>query len=114
MSKAKRIIEEVDMFEMSNLRPDKTGLSNVIWVSYKGKAKHGPRIKIVTDRGSKVSMENMVSMTISDDPKVIGKGLRGEDEKLIRDFVIKNKDVLLDYWEGNLDTAEMVQLINKV
>jgi hypothetical protein len=51
--KLRKAIENQEMFEMSNLIPKNTGLRNVVWVSYKGKIKHGPRIKVVADRAIK-------------------------------------------------------------
>jgi hypothetical protein len=112
--KLRKAIENQEMFEMSNLIPKNTGLRNVVWVSYKGKIKHGPRIKVVVDRGDKVTIDNMVTVTISDDPKVIGRGLKTEDAKLVREFILKNKGTLLDYWEGHISTSEMIGKIQKL
>jgi hypothetical protein len=61
-----------------------------------------------------VTIDNMVTVTISNDPRVIGGGLKAEDAKLIKKFVLKNKDTLLDYWEGNISTLEMIEKIQKL
>jgi len=112
--KLRKAVEDQEMFEMSNLVPKNTGLRNVVWVSYKGNIKHGPRIKVVVDRGDRVTVDNMVTVTISDNPQVIGRGLKAEDAKLVREFILKNKSALLDYWEGNISTSEMIGRIQKL
>ena len=60
------------LFEMANLRPKSTGLPMVIWVSEKGRSRHGPRIKICRQHGEKMDIANTASVTIEDEPRVIG------------------------------------------
>ena len=44
-------INEDELFEMVNLVPRLTGLPMTIWVSPRGNARHGPRIKVNMTHG---------------------------------------------------------------
>ena len=112
MGKAKELL---DMFEMSNLGSKDTNLSRVIWVSSKGKTRHAPRIKIQNIEGDKSKPETLdISITIEDNPKLVkGNLLNKELEKYIK-WIKLNKDVLLDYWYGNILTREMLNKIKRL
>jgi hypothetical protein len=72
MTKAKELLNTLDLFEMSNLRQEDTGLSRIIWVSVKsGRERHGPRIKVQAKKVTKVQTNNWVSVTIDENPRVV-------------------------------------------
>jgi hypothetical protein len=100
-----------DLFEMANLRPKYTGLPMVIWVSERGRTQHGPRIKVSRVRGDKIDPHNTVTMTIEDNPQVIGEGISGKDLVVLRRFIRSNKHVLLSYWNREIDTGELFEKI---
>ncbi len=105
MSKAEELLS---LYEMSNIGKRTTGLDYVIWVSQKGKAKHSARIKISKQK-NKNDPYNTVSMTIEDEPKMIaGKGLPLSVQSQVSQFIIKNKDILLMYWKGEILTEELL------
>ncbi len=121
MSRAKTIdqvnVEENDLeslFEMANLRQNSTGLDMVIWVSEKGHTKHGPRIKVSKTHSHKANIMDSVSVSISDDPEIVaGEGLSNNDFEHVQEYIRRNKDVLLDYWYGEIDTAELIGRLKK-
>lgn len=82
------------LFEMANLTTDDTGLPYIIWISpSSGKEKHWARIK--------VSYKNeLIPVSISDDPKIMVKGKSIPKFDLIRKFIIDNKDILMAYWNS--------------
>jgi len=103
------------MFEMSNLRPIHTGLNVVTWISGKGNAKHGPRIKISSKKGNKISIDNLISVTVDDNPKIIGNNkISVKDFEKIKKFIELNKDIIIKYWNRKIDTKEMINKIKTI
>ncbi len=104
---------------MSNLRSRTTGVDGaIIWVSageFAGaELQHGPRIKVVL--GEKITGEGLadaVSVTLGVPPKVLGE-LPGKVAKRVVAFINKNRDVLLRHWNGEIDTKEMLDLLESV
>ncbi len=107
--------EEESLFEMANLRQSSTGLPMVIWVSEKGHAQHGPRIKVSKTHSHKANVTDAISVSISDEPEIVaGEGLSTRDFNSVKNYIKLNKDVLLDYWYGEIDTAELISKLKKV
>lgn len=101
--------------EMSNLRPEKTGLPVVVWVSVGSHTKHGPRIKIQTKIGNKINPSELIPITIEDEPKNIEN--YKIDKKLfddIKKWIKKNREVLMKYWKFEIYTDEMLKKIKKL
>jgi len=75
-----------NLFLMTNLRPKRTGLSFVVYVSPKGNVAHGPRIKASNKYGDKASEVDWFTITIEDEPHVIGEstGLKRGDVQLAK------------------------------
>jgi hypothetical protein len=57
-----QFIEEDELFLMSNLSPNRTGLPFVVWVSPKGGDHHDVRIKV--SLGPKAKPDEMVSVAV--------------------------------------------------
>jgi hypothetical protein len=96
------------------LQPNQTGLPYPIWVDESEQyldGGHGPRIKIFAVKGEKPNTRtNFASMTISDNPMIVSKPVnynlsRGE-EKLYANFVVYNKNLLLNLSHGKLKFQE--------
>ena len=103
-----KVDELIDVLEMaSSLRQHITGLPMIIWVSERGNAKHGPRVKVQTDYDQKVKVHKFVEISISDDPEVKGgTGLSKKDFNIIKEFIISNKTILVDLWNYKIDIFE--------
>jgi hypothetical protein len=98
---------------MSNLLPSKTGLPNsiYIWFSSGKGAQHGPRIKVSNVRG-KFSQSSDFSVSVSSNPKVVAgspDNFTIKEINLIFDWVILNKNLLLDYWKSEIITDDDVK-----
>lgn len=103
------------LFEMANYRQKDTGLPMIIWVLEKGKAQHGPRIKVNATHSHKLDIDTAISVTIDDDPRCVAGGdLSGADLKEVRKFIELNKDALLDYWHYRIGGGDFVARIKKV
>ena len=97
------------LYEMANLYQADTNLPMIIWISPKGNAKHGPRIKVAVNKSHKANIGDSVSISISDDPKIVaGKDLSFEYFKLARRFVLLNKDLLIKYWNYEITSTKAV------
>jgi hypothetical protein len=65
---------------------------------------HWKRIKFQTNTGNNVQEENMLPMTLSDDPEVKGEyNLSQSMIKIIKNWVIKYKDYLSDLADKKID-----------
>lgn len=97
-----------NLFLMTNLRPKRTGLLFVVYVSPKGCASHGPSIKASNRYGEKASQGDWFSITIANQPQVIGDptGLKSCDVQMAQKWVQVNKDKLLKIWADDVDVFD--------
>ncbi len=97
------------LFEMANLRPRTTGLPMVIWVSERGRARHGARIKVARSHGDRIDPYETLTVTLEEpEPRVIGGALPATDYEAVRSFIAGNRETLVAYWNGEIDTAELI------
>lgn len=106
------LFESEYFYEMSNFFPKDTGLAYKIWVTTKsGREKHWARIKVFDNDG-------MLSLTISKTPIV--KEISGDPKikksevNKIKFWIIKNFDVLLSYWKGEISSKQLSNSIKKL
>lgn len=97
---------------MANLFPKHTGLPFVVWISYKGGAQHDIRVKV--SPGPKALASEMVSVAIRPDVHVAAGKMSAADLALLRSWIELNRDVLLKYWEGEIDTKDAVDSIRQI
>lgn len=89
---------------MANLRPERTGLPYVVFISQRGGARHDVRVKIA--RGPRVKPSEMVTVAIRPAVRVIRGRLDPEEFALLADWVDLNRDVLVRYWDGEIEYTE--------
>jgi len=92
------------LFEMANLRPERTGLPFVVFISQKGGARHDVRVKIA--RGAKVRPSEMVTVAVRPTPRVVRGALDPDDLALLAGWIDLNRAVLIDYWNGDIEYTE--------
>ena len=90
-------------FEMTNLRPATTGLPFVVFVSQRGAARHGPRVKV--SPLPRYDPEQAVTVTMESPPRALGS-LAGRDLELVARWIELNRPVLEDYWTGRIEYTE--------
>ena len=93
----------------TNLRPKRTGLPFVVYVSPKGNAANGPRIKASNKYGEKASEGDWFTITVEDQPRVIGdrsSSLKRSGVQMAKNWVQANKDELLKIWEDDVDVFD--------
>lgn len=103
------------MWEMANLHGTTTGLDNlVVWVSGGGsQLQHGPRIKVV--KGTKFRPEKSSTVPLTGVPRIIGNADLSQDEfaEVIK-WIRLNRETILQYWNDDISTEQMISAINKI
>ena len=100
--------------DMVSLRSDKTGVDNTIFVSTKGYAQHAPRIKIAVDPPHSFNATSRSASMALHDFTVAGEYLPPHVLEQAKQFVDRNREALLDYWECRIDTAQLIERLNRV
>jgi hypothetical protein len=99
--------------DLSSLRKDRTGVDNTIWVSPK-MGSHAPRIKIAIDPPDALTLGGKTAtMTIHEPHVVTGEAVPTHVIRQAETFIDRNRDVLLRFWNGEIDTGEMLVQIQK-
>jgi hypothetical protein len=98
-----------DLFEMANLYPDTTGLPMTVWVSPRGNARHDVRVKVNMTPGNQMNIANTAVVGVRPTPRVIAGQLSPADTPAVFQWVALNTDVLVAFWDGQIDTARMIQ-----
>ena len=118
-----RIIERTldDLLEMSALKKKRSGLPVNLYLddtgSYK-RSKHWKRIKFQGDHGDKTNSQNLISMTISSEPKLYPPNivikLPTKEIEQIKLFVIQNERLLSDLADEKIDIEDFIKNMKKV
>lgn len=87
------------LYEMANVRPERTGLPFIVWISEKGQARHDVRVKV--SPGPKVR-EFVASLSVRPSVEVVAGALGGDDLALARAWIELNRDVIIAFWEGDI------------
>jgi hypothetical protein len=101
------------LFEMANLVQRDTGLPFVVWISPKGNARHDVRVKV--SRSPKAVPSEMVSVAIRPNVHLVEGKMSASDLKLLSRWVELNRDVLVRYWDGDIEsTKDAINLIRPI
>jgi hypothetical protein len=92
------------LFDMANLRPERTGLAFVVFTSQKGAARHDVRVKLA--RGAKVRLSDMITVAVCPAPRIIRGKMNGQEFDLVRRWIELNMSILVEYWNGSIEYTE--------
>jgi hypothetical protein len=99
--------------DLSSLRKDRTGVDNTIWVSPR-MGSHAARIKIAIDPPDALTPGGKTAtMTIQKPHAVTGEAVPTHIIRQAEAFIQRNHEVLLRFWNGEIDTGEMLDQIQK-
>ena len=109
---------------MATISQNTTGLDAIIWVqtnNTQSTGKHNlPRIKFQNNTATKIQINELIPISISDDPKILLKNNDLNKIKIsqtqingIKQWIMKNKEILIDYWEEKITTDELFQKLKK-
>lgn len=96
--------ESETFFEMANLSPKRTGLPFVVWISPKAGAPCDIRVKV--SRNTKTRSSDLISVAIRPDVHVLHGSMSAHDLDLLRKWVELNRDVIIKYWDGDIEYTE--------
>ena len=110
---------------MATISQNTTGLDVIIWVqtnNTQSTGKHNlPRIKFQNNTATKIQINELIPISISDDPKILLKNNDLNKIKIsqtqingIKQWTMKNKEILIDYWEEKITTDELFQKLKVV
>src|ERR1700723_3099855 len=105
---------EDELFEMANLYPRTTGLPMTIWLGPRGNARHDVRIKVNMTHGDQMNIENTAVVGVRPSPPLVAGRLSPDDERKVADWVTLNTAAIVSYWDGDIDTLELVQPLKRL
>lgn len=103
-----------DLYEMANLYPRTTGLPMTVWVSPRGGARHDARVKVSIRHGDRMVPDETAVVAIRPEPSLVEGMLPSGDFAVVAEWVNRNREVLIAYWEGEADTADLIQRLVRV
>jgi hypothetical protein len=101
-------VETEDLFEMANLFPETTGLPMTVWVSLRGNARHDVCVKVHMSHGNQMNIANLAVVEVRPAPHLVEGQLSPSDTQAVLEWVSLNADILIDYWNGQIDTARLI------
>ena len=107
-------LSESDRFEMVNLRSRSSGLPMNIWLGPRGRARHGPGIKVQMDHRAAFDLDHLAVVSVEDTPRVAAGHLTQPDLDLIRRYMALNRRAILDHWNGETDGLELAVALVKL
>ena len=105
---------DTDFFLMANLRPKTTGLPMVVWVSERGNARHDVRVKVALQHGDRIDPSHTAVFGVRPNPGLISGSLSASDRRALSDWIKLNEAALVEYWEGVIDTGELLGRLKRV
>jgi hypothetical protein len=91
-------------YEMANLRPERTGLPFVVFISQMGGARHDVRVKVA--HGAKVRPSEMVTVALRPNVRVVRGRLDPHHLALLGRWISLNFATLIRYWDGEIEYTE--------
>lgn len=103
-----------DICEMANLFPRSTGLPVTVWISPKGEARHDVRVRANPNSGDRIDFEDAAVIAVRPSPRLLHGEMPTHTYRKVSEWVSLNTDMLVDYWEGRLDTTEIGARLKRV
>lgn len=97
------------LFQMANLRPERTGLPFIVFISQKGGARHDGLvhdIRVKVARATRARPSEMVTVAIRPSVRVVRGELNSHEFDLLTQWIDLNRAVLIDYWNGIIEYTE--------
>ena len=105
-----------DLFEMSNISREDSGLPVRVWVSSKMSAaeRHGPRLKVELPGKGSPTIPVLLRMDITSDDVIGYVTLPAKILNPLRSFINLNYDILIQYWNDEISTKQMILSIKDI
>jgi hypothetical protein len=96
------LIDEDELYWMTNLRPKTTGLPFTVFVSMKGRARHDVRVKV--SRSAKP--EWVASVAVRPTVEIVDGDMSSTDFVQLARWIELNRDAIVGHWDGEIEYAE--------
>lgn len=96
---------------MANLFPQTTGLPMTVWVSPRGNARHDVRVKANRTHGNQMNPGDTAVIGVRPSLHLVAGDLPPDDAKAVFRWVELNTPALVSYWDGEIDTIQLGQLL---
>jgi hypothetical protein len=103
-----------ELFEMANLYPRTTGLPMTVWVGPRDNARHDVRIEVNMSHGNQMNVDNTAVVGVRPTPHLIAGRLSSQNQRLVFEWVGLNAAAIIAYWDGDIDTAELIQALKRL
>jgi hypothetical protein len=100
---------DIDLFAMTNLFPQRTGLPMTVWVGPRGRARHDARVKVNTEHGPRAVIEDSAVVAIRPEPRLVAGRLSPADLDAVSRWIRLNEAALIDHWNGLIDGGDLVE-----
>ena len=91
-------------YGMANLRPEKTGLPFIVFISQRDDAQHAVRVKVA--RMPRVRPNEMGTYALAPVEWKAGLRLLSQEERQLEQWIAQNQRVINDYWTGVIEYTE--------
>jgi hypothetical protein len=96
------LIDEDELYWMTNLRPKTTGLPFTVFVSMKGRARHDVRVKV-----SRTAKPDWVaSVAVRPEIGIVDGDMSSADFALLSRWIKLNREAIIGHWDGEIEYAE--------
>ena len=112
--KTPKLDEAQDLFEMANLYPRTTGLPVTVWVRPEGGARHEARVKVSTRPGDRMDLDETAIVALRPSPALLHGELPSKHLEPVLRWAALNEAALLDYWDGKIDTADLIGRLQRI
>ena len=89
---------------MANLRQKTTGLPFTVFISQRDNYRRDLRVKV--SPGPRVREEQMGSYSVRPFMDRGGPALSSQDERLLERWIVANRQVLEEFWDGDIEYTE--------
>src|SRR5260370_39968423 len=114
ISEQANAITSDELFEMANLYPRTTGLPMTVWVGPRGNARHDVRIKVNMVHGNRIDLHNTAVVGVRPAPHMVAGRLSTADQQAVFAWIALNASAIIADWDGDIDTAELIQTLRRV
>lgn len=97
---------EDELQEMVSYRKNVTGVDNTVFISPRGRARHAARVKVAIDPPDSLNPACRTA-SIALDGDVVAGEIEPPLLQQVREFIERNREVLMEYWNYEIDTDEL-------
>jgi len=103
------IVEQQDLFEMTNIRQARTGLPYMVFVSPRGGAQHDARIKV------RLPSNEFATVGLRPEVRIIHGDIPAKDFEQIKKWAELNMAALLEFWNSeDMDSADIISMLKSI